>query len=73
MDQEPTQITSRNGDGTINLKSLQAGNSWSEAEAPLELEGVSHVGLLSDVRAVQYIQKLVLGIGGVVSEEGLKY
>ena len=59
MEEEPSKITSSKGDGVINLKSLQAGNSWDKAQPPLELEGVSHVGILSEDRAIQYIQQVV--------------
>lgn len=65
----PTLVTG-DGDSTVNLRSLRSCENWGLPEAKngkpvhtLELEGADHLGILSDTRVLDYIAKLLVGIG----------
>ena len=55
LNQEPAVVTNQDGDGTVCLASLQAGNHWLHAQEALIVEGVSHTDILSNQQAVSRI------------------
>lgn len=65
----PSLVTG-DGDGTVNLRSLESCKLWTDMKAQnnkpvhtVELEGADHLGILSDSRVLDYIAKLMVGIG----------
>lgn len=58
------------GDGTVNLRSLKSCEYWGSKEAKnghpvysVELEGADHLAILGDTRVLDYIAKLLVGVG----------
>lgn len=67
LDGSPTLING-DGDGTVNVRSLQACTHWIGMKeqlgkniSTLELPGVDHMGILSDNRVVQYVLEVLVG------------
>ena len=46
-DTDPTVVSDLNGDGTVPLRALVAGDGWARSE-PVAYDGASHSGILSD-------------------------
>lgn len=46
-DTDPSIVSDMNGDGTVPLRALVAGDGWSQS-SPLVYDGASHSGILSD-------------------------
>ena len=46
-DTDPSVVSDLNGDGTVPLRALVAGDGW-EGSAPVVYDGASHSGILSD-------------------------
>lgn len=58
LDREPTVISSQDGDGTVPLKGLQAGNHWLNAQDPLVVEAVAHTEIVSNKEALLHILQI---------------
>uniref|UniRef100_A0A1B0D3I7 Uncharacterized protein n=1 Tax=Phlebotomus papatasi TaxID=29031 RepID=A0A1B0D3I7_PHLPP len=58
------ELINGDGDGTVNLRSLQACTQWRDLQKPkiytMELPGVDHMAILSDSRVIKYIMDLLL-------------
>ena len=59
FDSEPTAVADWAGDGTIQLKGLQAGNHWNQTKVQLELVNTTHVGVCSHPDALDYIRQII--------------
>lgn len=47
------------GDGTVPLRSLAAGDNWNSASAPFVISGADHSGILSDETLIAQVLKVV--------------
>lgn len=58
------KLENGDGDGTVNYKSLAACGEWTKLQqAPirkLELDGVDHMGVLSNAKVLKYILDLLV-------------
>ena len=65
-----SELIKGDGDGTVNLKSLASCQAWqTQQNEPVTLKtfkNVDHMGLLSNVEAVNYVQSVINSI--LVSE-----
>ena len=61
--QHPPSATVKimDGDGTVVLRSLAAGNGWSQAHAPLILDGQDHNQVLANPHTLRLLETIVLG------------
>ena len=61
-----SELIKGDGDGTVNLKSLASCQAWqtqqTEAVTLKTFQNVDHMGLLSNVQAVNYVQSIVHSI-----------
>ncbi|GAB0093285.1 phospholipase A2 group XV [Sergentomyia squamirostris] len=58
------ELINGDGDGTVNLRSLQASTQWRDLQKQkvytMELPGVDHMAILSDSRVIKYIIDLLI-------------
>lgn len=58
------KLETGDGDGTVNYRSLSACMQWSKFQQPsvkgMELDGVDHMGVLSNSKVLKYILDLLV-------------
>lgn len=59
FDTEPKTITSMEGDGTVELLSLQAGNHWKRAHEALVLDGATHTDIFEREEMINHIHDII--------------
>ena len=61
-DSQPTINRGKNGDGTVNARSLEGCLKWKKQKQPFyfkKFNKVSHLGILEDDGAIKYIKKVL--------------
>lgn len=59
FDTEPKTITSMEGDGTVELLSLQAGNHWKRADEALVIDGATHTDIFEKEDLINHIHDII--------------
>ena len=61
-DNEPVLLNGE-GDGTVNLRSLEACKQWKNVKT-FAIPKTDHLGILHDQRTLQYIHDVLISLGG---------